>query len=168
VELVQEEIDRGEFTVRYFDAGRISISVDFGMHFEAGFGDGGGNEADHDLHRDERFAPPVLADEAEQPMLDLVPLAGSWGQMADGDSQSRLVGKFLEFNLPQSNAGTVAAATVGGDEQALRRRVQGLAHGNPPAADGFDGEGRRVVIDTHTHPAAIVSQIVDSIGCGTA
>ena len=46
---------------------------------------------DH-LMTDERFAPPVLADEGEQTVLDLVPLAGSRRQVADGNPQASFVG----------------------------------------------------------------------------
>ena len=40
----------------------------------------GGNELDYDFMVDKRLAPPVLADEREEPMFDLVPLARVWGK----------------------------------------------------------------------------------------
>ncbi len=44
---------------------------------------------------DERLATPVLGDEREQAVLDLVPLAGPRRQMTDGDRESDFVDEAL-------------------------------------------------------------------------
>ena len=82
------EIDAGEVGGGDFDAGRIRIGVDLGTDLEAGFGGGGGDQLDNDLMADERFAAPVLGDEREEAVLDLVPLAGTRRQVADSDGGS--------------------------------------------------------------------------------
>ena len=63
-------------------------------------------------------------------MLDAVPLAGAGRVMGDADGQAGFVGELLQLDLPEAQAGAIAAAAVGGDEQApdgwrlrpLRRR----------------------------------------------
>ena len=88
----------------------VGGGVEFAADLQAGFGGGGGDELDDDLVADQRLAAPVLGDEQEEPMLDLVPLAGSGRQMADGDLQIEFVGPGLKLGLPQPHARAVAAA----------------------------------------------------------
>src|SRR5689334_6634228 len=45
-------------------------------------------------------AAPVDGDEREQPVLDLVPLAGSRREVADADGDAELVGEPLQLVLP--------------------------------------------------------------------
>src|SRR3990172_8471737 len=55
----------------------------------------------HDDRVGEQWLPsPVTADEREQPMLDLVPLARSRRQMAYMNRQARHVRESLQFQLP--------------------------------------------------------------------
>jgi hypothetical protein len=60
-----------------------------------------GNQLNDGLVADERFGPPVLADEGEEAVLDFVPLAGARRQMVDVDPKPDLVGQLLQFPLPQ-------------------------------------------------------------------
>ena len=48
-------------------------------------------------------------------MLDLVPLAGAWRQMADGDGKFEFIGKLLKLDFPQADPIAVAAAAIGRD-----------------------------------------------------
>ena len=48
-------------------------------------------------------------------MLDLVPLAGAWRQMADGDGKVEFVGKLLKLDFPQTDPIAVAAPAIGRD-----------------------------------------------------
>src|SRR3990172_3544088 len=84
----------------------------------------------------------VLADEREEAMLDLVPLAGSGREVADGDRQPALVGEPLQLGLPQTGAVAVRAAAVGGDRQALGVGVALVSELLPPPLDRGDGELR--------------------------
>ena len=70
------------------------------MDREAGAGGGGGDQIDDDAIADERFGAPVAADEREQAVLDLIPLAGARGKVADRDVDADLVGQALQFALP--------------------------------------------------------------------
>ncbi len=50
-----------------------------------------------------RLAAPVLADPGKETMLDLVPFAGPWRQVADRDAQTCLIGQLLQFPFPQAS-----------------------------------------------------------------
>src|SRR6266436_6632441 len=41
--------------------------------------------------------------------------------------------------------------------------IDGFAHRTPPSADALHGEGGRVVVNTHAHPASILAHVVDAI-----
>ena len=62
-----------------------------------------------DLMVDERLAAPVLGDEPERAVLDLVQSSGAGRQMTAGDGEAKLVGQLLQLEFPQSHAGTVVA-----------------------------------------------------------
>src|SRR5215831_12412052 len=74
-----------------FDAGWITVWIETTLHGQARFGGRGGNQVDYDLMADQGLAPPILTDEREQPMFDLVPLAGARRKMADRNFQSGFV-----------------------------------------------------------------------------
>jgi hypothetical protein len=59
----------------------VGVGIEPAGHGEAGIGGGVGDQLDDDLVADQRFAAPVLCNEGEQPMLDLIPLAAilNWG-----------------------------------------------------------------------------------------
>ena len=62
-------------------------------------------------------ATPVHGDEGEQPVLDLVPLAGARREVADRECPGPSRRPAAQFELPQPHAIAVAAAAVGGDHQ---------------------------------------------------
>src|SRR5215813_9740826 len=113
---------------------------------------------------DKGFAAPILADVSEQTVLNTVPLAGAGRQMADRHLQSGLVREALQLALPKAEAGTVAAATVSGDDQALCVGIAGVAEPLPPATDALDREFRRVGTDTDVDPALVGAHVVNPVG----
>src|SRR5271166_4696629 len=116
--------------------------------------------------REQGLASPVLTDEREQPMLDLVPLARARREMRHADREAALVGEFLKLPLPQSDAGSVAPAAVGRDHERPRLGVCLASEALPPARDRRDGERRRVMIDADAHPADVAREVVDAIWGG--
>ena len=116
MEAMRREIDGGKLGVLDDDAGLVGIGIDLGANLEAGFGCGRCDQLDDDLVADQRFATPVLSDEGEETVLDLVPLAGAGRQVTDCNSKAEFVGEPLQFELPQAQACSVAAAAVGGDQ----------------------------------------------------
>jgi hypothetical protein len=51
-----------------------------------------GDQVDDHFMAHQRSASPVLGDVGEHAVLNLVPLAGAWREMTDGDLQPRFVG----------------------------------------------------------------------------
>jgi len=115
VEPITFQTDPSELLVVYFGPNRVDAIIDCGMNVQTFSGSRGGDEIDDHLEADERLAPPVLTDEAEEPMLDLVPLAGGGWEVTYGDLQAGLVGQLLEFNFPQSQTRSITASGIGRD-----------------------------------------------------
>jgi hypothetical protein len=127
-------------------------------------GRSGGDQLDDDLVADERLAAPVLGNVGEQSVLDAVPFAGAGRQMDDRHGEADLVGEALQLTFPQMNAGAVAAAAIGRDQDAIRIGIADLAEPPPPATDALDGECRRIGIDADIDPALVGGDVVDPIG----
>jgi hypothetical protein len=69
--------------------------VEFRVHLQSLRGGRGGDEIDNHLEAQQRLATPVLADEAKQPVLDFVPLAGARRKVAHRDPQPSFIGQLL-------------------------------------------------------------------------
>lgn len=111
----------------------------------------------------------MLADFAEQAMLDGIPLGGAGRIMTNRDA--KLIGIhqfFLERELPGATARPIAAATVGQDKQLRSVGVKPGAFQTPPLADGFHGKDRSIVGGANDNRASVGLQIVDPIGDGPA
>jgi len=122
----------------------------------------GANETDNDLPTLQGLPPPISGDVAEHAVLDLVPLAGARGQMADTDAQATLIGEALQCPLPQPRAGTIAATTVSRDQQLRGLRIHRRTHLEPPGTERRYREGRRVMVHADTDPADVRVQVVDT------
>src|SRR5512132_3056500 len=118
------------------DAGGVGGGVQVGADGQTGVGGGRGDRFDDDFVAGQGPAAPVHGDEREQPVLDLVPLAGARGQVADGDGQAGAGGQGGQFGLPLPGAVAVGPAAVGGDQQPGRVGVGGPPCLVPPLADG--------------------------------
>ena len=147
MEVVGSEVEGIHFDVGHLDAGRIGVLIEFAPNLQTGVRRRRGDQLDDDLMADERLAAPVAGDEREQAMLDLVPLAGTGRQVTHGDGNAEFVDQFLQFDLPQSHARTVAAAAISGDQQAAGIGIALAPHQLPPASDGVDRESRGVVVE---------------------
>ena len=110
------DIDGRHLGVGDGDALWIEIVVDLAADGEAGLGGGCGDQVDDDAIADEGFGAPVLTDEREQAVLDLVPLAGARRQVVDDDVDTDFVGQRLQLAFPQAHARSVAAAAIGSDQ----------------------------------------------------
>ena len=139
------------------------MGVEFASDFEAGLGFGCCDQLDDDGMADQGLAAPVAGDEGEQAVLDAVPFACAGRQVAYGDRHAEIVGKLLPFEFPEADARAVAAAAVGGDQQALGVGVAFASHRTPPTADGVDGEGGRVMVDADADPTGVAGDVVDAV-----
>ena len=64
--------------------------------------------------------------------------------------------------LLRARAVAIAAACIGGDEQLLSLAIGTLTHHIPPASNGDDRKGGRVVVAIHIHPRSASPHVVDS------
>ena len=92
---VPPEAEFRHLLVGNLDSCRVDVGVELAFHCQTSFRSSRGDEVDNHLVADQRLAPPVLADEGEQAMFDLVPLAGARRKMADRNLQARFVGELL-------------------------------------------------------------------------
>jgi hypothetical protein len=58
----------------------VFVGVELATDGETGASGGGGDQVDDYAIAGQRFGAPILADEREQTVLDLIPLAGAWGK----------------------------------------------------------------------------------------
>src|SRR5258708_17531421 len=127
---------RGHLLIANFDARFVVVRVQSGANHQAIHGRGTGNQVDDGLPTRQWVAAQVLGDEAEQAMLDLIPLAGARREMTHAQFQPHCVGQLLQGYLPKSGSTTVAATAVGGDEQFSGPRETRTAHAFPPTPNG--------------------------------
>jgi hypothetical protein len=100
----------------------------------------------------------------EETMLNLIPFAGARWKMTEMEGQSGLIGKFLQFELPESVAVAIAAPTVSGNHQMLTARILNLSSLLPPALNGFNRKLNGIVFNPHIHPTLVLSEVIDAIG----
>src|SRR6516162_603478 len=124
---------------------------------------GGRNQVHNHLVADQGLAAPILTDEREEPVFDLVPLAGSGRKMRNGKLQLPLVRQSLQLPLPQSQSSSVAASRISGNEQALCLGIDSSAHRVPPAPNALYRKSGGVVIHANIDPAAVLRQVIDAV-----
>ena len=152
-----------------FDAFGVVGVHQVGVDFEASRGAGGAGVVEDRLVAVEGTAGPVLADLAEQPMLDGVPLRRRCRVVTDGHSEPVPVAQsLLQAELPGAGARPVAAAAIGEDEQLALTGVAALAVVVPPPHHVVDGEGCGVVRRAEEQVAMVGGQVVDAVGQGDA
>src|SRR4051812_2681504 len=164
VEAVANEVEGLHLRIGNRDASWISSRIELAANAQPGLGGGGADEIDHDTVADQRRGAPVHADEGEQAMLDLVPLAGAGWQVVAFNGDAQFGSKRLQFAFPQPHAHAVAAATISGDDQTVRIRIALAADVLPPAADRLHREGGGIVVNPDTDPAVVRRQIIHAIG----
>ena len=110
--------DGSELSVGYFDALRVFLVDQLCGHAQPGVRGGGTDVVEDRLVAAQRVAGPVLADLAEQAMVDRVPLGGAAGIVTDGNGELvRINETVLEGILEAADSWRVAAAGVGEHQQ---------------------------------------------------
>ena len=163
MKIVALDVDGSHFVIADLNAFLIEIAIEIASNRETVFGRGGADQLDDDLVADQWLAAPVLRDVGKETVLDPIPLAGAGRQMSDRDGKTALIGEPLQLELPQSDAGSIAASTVGGDGEACGVGVACLAEPLPPTADAFDRERAGIGIDPDIDPAFVGGHVVDAI-----
>ena len=165
---IECQSESGQLLVGDLDGGFVGVFVDRSLDDETCFRRGCGHQVDNDLMAHQGTATPVVGDETEEAMLNLVPLARAWRKMADPQLEIRFVRQFLERHLPKTGAVAVTPASIGGNQQLCGSREPPVAHRAPPSADAVDGELGRVVVDAHAAPSLMVEDVVHIVGNGLA
>ena len=91
MQLMSLEAELVDIFLRYLDAGFILAGIQDRFDFESAACSGAADEIDHGFEVDQRFTLPVQANEGEQSVLDLVPLAGARRIVANGDGHARFI-----------------------------------------------------------------------------
>ena len=94
------ETDLVHFRIGDLPACRVLGRVNLGVNFQSLLGRCSRNEVDDHLEAGEWLAPPILADEGEKTVLDLVPLARAGRKVAHSNRQSGFVGESLQLAFP--------------------------------------------------------------------
>ncbi len=89
---VSVEVQSRHFLIAHFAPHRISGAVQIALYLQPTSRSRAPYQAQDYRIADQRSAPPVLADVREEPVLDLVPLTGSWWQVTHRDRQPCLIG----------------------------------------------------------------------------
>ena len=85
-----------QLLVAHFDFGVVPVGVQGGLDGQTRLCGGAGNQVDNRLMADQGGSAPVLSNETEEPVLDLVPLARTRWEVADMEAQAQLVGERLQ------------------------------------------------------------------------
>ena len=110
VELIHLFLGDGNFC-------RVGFGVERTVNNQSGLSAGAANQPNEGLVVRQGLSCPVLADLAEEPMLDGIPLRGAGGIVTNGDSNLKAVDEFLlQGQLPSPTAWAVTAAAIGQDE----------------------------------------------------
>src|SRR5579871_5954337 len=100
VERIATEVEGVHLLIRDFEARRIGVRIQIARDGETRCGGRGGNQVEDHGIADQRLAAPILTDEGEESVLDLVPLARPRREVADSDRHAGLVGQPLKFAFP--------------------------------------------------------------------
>jgi len=113
---VTAELDLTELLVGHFDSGLIFVRVQDCLDFEPGARFGATNQVDDSFIIDPRLSSPVQTDKREEPVLDLVPLAGFRRIVTDRDRYPHLIRHLLQVEFPGAKAISVAPPSICADE----------------------------------------------------
>src|SRR5215469_5474831 len=122
------------------------------------------NQLNHGFKRRKRLPTPIDGNIGKESMLDLVPFACGWRQMANGNSQTRLIGQVLYLLFPEPIARPVRATTISHDQEFCTGWIQFAANALPPPSDALDRKLGGLMVNPHVDEAAILQQIIDPIG----
>jgi hypothetical protein len=102
-------------------------------------------------------------------MLDGIPFGGAGGIVCDRDREAECIAHpRLNFGLPGPGTATVTAPRVRENQQPGSTAPATRAFAFPPSGNGMCGEGRRIVRDADADGAAVVQEVVNTVGDANA
>src|SRR5579864_9434568 len=154
MERIAGDVEALHLGIADFDALLVGARVERAFNFETGLGGGCTDQLDDGEAIGERPTAPVLGEVTEQPVLDLVPLRDAGWIVVDVDREPGLVGKFLQFDLPQPHARAIRPAAIRCDRQLSCIRIARPSHAfEPQRIDCTANSAVSLVIPTLTKPA---------------
>jgi hypothetical protein len=101
----------------YFSSSRIKAFVQEGFDTQSGHSACSPDVPQHNFRSPQGLSLPVLADEAEQPVLDRIPLRTPRRVVTDGHRQTEIIAELLlKVQLPCPGPAAVAPAAICQDE----------------------------------------------------
>ena len=107
MECVALDVEHLHLGIADFDALFVGCGIEGALDFQASFGRRRSNQLDHGHAIDEWPPAPSLRDVAEQAVLDLIPLRRARRIVMNVEHETRLVGEFLQFDLPQPDTRSI-------------------------------------------------------------
>ena len=94
-------------------------------------------------------------------MLNLIPFAGSWWIMGDGNENLFFIGQVLQLLVPQSVSHPIGPTSISGDEELLFVRIERFCRLLLPPSDTLDRKFSRVMVEANVD-TSLVQLIVNS------
>ena len=113
MEGVALEIHSAQLLIPNATAFGIAFRVEASRDLEAGFRFCVADQVDHRHPVEQRATAPILGNEAEHAMLDLIPLARAGGKMRDLDREMECLGQPLQLRFPEAYTTAVTPAPSG-------------------------------------------------------
>src|SRR6266702_4517958 len=117
------------------------------------------------MHNDfvthEGSTTPIRRDMAKYQMLNFIPFAGPWREMADGDGEACLIRQALQCDLPQPTPTRITAPSISRNQQLVGLCIGGHTHLVPPTAQGLNRKLGRIMIGANTDPVRVGSLIIN-------
>ena len=102
VKLVLFQVHSLDFLIRHLAAGRVFPTIETAGHLES-FGGRRARDQIYDrLIIPKWFTAPIRGYEREQPVFNLVPLAGARRKVTDGNRKARFIRELLQLQFPES------------------------------------------------------------------
>src|SRR6266851_9185359 len=157
------EPERCHLLGRYLTPRLVVTGIEKCLHLQPAPCSSAPDQVHDGLEAHQRPASPVHADEGEEAVLDLVPLAGSGRVVTHRDRCLELVGQLLEMKLPGAEPIAVTPSGIGTDQQALGLWITPSSEHPPPPPDALDGELRRIVSHPNVHQRPVRGDVVSPI-----
>ena len=99
MKFITDDIDLSQLLVRDFDSFGVFVGVKLAFDSQACAGSRRSDKVYYHFMADKRFSSPILANIGKEPMLDLVPLAGSRRQMTNRYDKTSFIDQLLQLYL---------------------------------------------------------------------
>ena len=104
VKRITSDVECSRLFIRHFETSGIAVGILDSHHGSSLFGCRMRNQLKNRFQRNERFAASIDGNVRKESMLDFLPFAGSFRQMAHCDRETSLSGQVLYLAFPQAAA----------------------------------------------------------------